>query len=1013
MKNQSIAALTILSSFFCISINAQQTRFYSDPEEKFKEAKEYYQKEQYSLAYPLLKELQQSIHETDKANHVTMVQEINYYTIACALKQNEGRAEEMAKNYIDFEKNNARVQQLNFHLGEYYYRQQKFADAAQRYEQANISNLSNREIADMKFHQGYAYFTLQRFNEAKPLFNSIRQIKDDPNYIDANYYYGFLAFRDKNYNEALASFKIVENEKNYETIVPYYIAQIYYIQGKKEDAIAYAGQKLKKGGGYYEVEMNQLLGHAHFERGEFDNALPYLEAYVKKAQKVRREDLYELSYCYYQAKQYPKAIEGFKQLSGKEDTLSQHAMYMLGDAYLKTGQKANARNAFLFCASNSSSPELKEVSKYNYAKLSYELGYQDEALNSLQSFLSDYPNSTYNKEAKELLVSVLANTSNYADALNLLQTLDKPSDNAKKLYPRILFGRATEFINDGRLAEADALLDKALKDPANASVLPYINFWKGEIAYRSNKLDDAIRYYNACLTAGAPTSGEANVTNVKYNLGYSYLRKENYPAALSFFEPVGKNPTLSSDAITQDAYIRTADCYFMNRDYGKADAMYGNIIKLSWPAEDYATFQQAMIAGIKSPSQRISLLNTMNRKFPTSSLVTDANMEIAKSYMADERFKDAIPYLNNIIKAQDNNSQKPQAYLRLGICYYNLNNTGEALNQYRTLIDQYPNSDEADAALDDVKTISVETGKPNEYVDFMKKAGRSLSSSTEDSLTFSAAQAQYENGNTTAALNALNDYLQKFPEGVYTVDANFYRGEIYNSKSDWNNALSGYEAVAAEAPNKYAEKAVLAAARINFFELKNYAKAESYYGQLKQITATQENKLEAMRGLLRSQYQQQKWTDAVNNAKDLLNQKGNSSDDKALANMAIAKSYQVSGQYDLAIANYKTVVAINKSALAAEARYEIANSWFAVDHLSEAEKAAFETINKSGSYDYWVTKSYILLGDIYFKEKDYFNAKATFQSIVDHSINMELKTEAQTKLSKVIEEESKNSKVGQ
>jgi tetratricopeptide (TPR) repeat protein len=1011
MKNQCIAILLVI--LISISVKAQQTRFYSDPEEKFKEAKEYYQKEQYSLAYPLLKELQQSVHETDKINNDMMVQEINYYTIACALKQNEGRAEEMARNYIDLEKNNARVQQLNFHLGEYYYRQEKFAEAVQLYEQANIANLSNREIADMQFHQGYSYFTLQRFAEAKPLFNSIRQIKDDPNYIDANYYYGFLAFRDKSYNEALQSFKIVENEKNYETIVPYYIAQIYYIQGKKEEAIAYAGQKLKKGGGYYDVEMNQLLGHAHFERGEFDNALPYLEAYVNKTQKVRREDLYELSYCYYQAKQYPKAIEGFKQLSGKEDTLSQHAMYMLGDAYLKTGQKANARNAFLFCASNSSNPSLKEVSKYNYAKLSYELGYQDESLSSLQSFLDEYPNSTYNKEAKELLVSVLANTNNYADALNLLQTLDKPSDNAKKLYPRILFGRATEFINDGRLAEADALLDKALKDPNNAAVLPYINFWKGEIAYRSDKLDDAIRYYNAYVTAGSPASGEANATNGKYNLGYSYLRKENYPAALSFFEPVGRNASMSSDAITQDAYIRTADCYFMNRDYSKANAMYGNVIKFSWPAEDYATFQQAMIAGIKKPGEKISLLNTMDRKFPTSSLVIDANMEIAKAYMSDERFKDAIPYLNNIIKAQGNNSQKPQAYLKLGICYYNLNNTGEALNQYKTLIKEYPNSEEAASALDDVKTISVETGKPNEYVDFMRQAGKPLSVDTEDSLTFSAAQIQYENGNTTAALNAFNNYLQKFSDGVYTVDANFYRGEIYNSKSDWNNALNGYEAVAAEAPNKYAEKAVLAAARINFFELKNYAKAETYYGQLKQITSTQENKLEAMRGLLRSQYQQQKWNEAMNNAKDLLNQKGSSSDDKALANMAIAKSYQVSGQYDLAIANYKTVVTINKSALAAEARYEIANSWFAVDHYSDAEKAAFETINKSGSYDYWVTKSYILLGDIYFKQKDYFNAKATFQSIVDHSINMELKTEAQTKLSRVIDEDSKSSKVGQ
>lgn len=1012
MKYQILAALTIV---FCISVSAQQTRFYSDPPqaEKFKEAKEYYQKEQYSLAYPILKELQQSVRETDKINNVIMVQEINYYTIACALKQNEGRAEAMARTYSELEKNNARVQQINFHLAEYYYRQQKFAEAVQLYEQANIANLSNREIADMKFHQGYSYFTLQRFAQAKPLFNSIRQIKDDPNYIDANYYYGFLAFRDRNYTEALQSLKIVENEKNYESIVPYYIAQIYYIQDKKEDAIAYAQEKLKKGGGYYDVEMNQLLGHAYFERGEYSNALPYLEAYVNKTKKVSREDLYELSYAYYQAKNYSKAIEGFKQLSGKEDSLSQHAMYLLGDAYLKTGQKANARNAFLFCASNSSNSALKEVSKYNYAKLSYELGYQDEALNSLQSFLNEYPNSTYNTEAKDLLVAVLANTNNYADALNLVQTMSKLSDNAKKLYPRILFGRATEFINDGRLAEADALLDKALKDPNNASVLPFINFWKGEIAYRNNKLDDAIRYYNAYLTAGSPASGEANVTNIKYNLGYSYLRKENYPAALSFFEPVGRNASLSSDPITQDAYIRTADCYFMNRDYSKANAMYDNVIKFSWPAEDYATFQKAMIAGIKSSSQKIDLLNTMDRKFPTSSLVIDANMEIAKTYMADERFKDAIPYLNNIVKAQGNNSQKPQAYLKLGIAYYNLNNTGEALNQFKTLINQYPNSEEADGALDNVKTIYLESGKPNEYADFMRQAGKPLAVSTEDSLTFSAAEIQYENGNTTAALNAFNGYLQKFPDGVYEVDANFYRGEIYNSKSDWPNALNGYEAVAAEAPNKYAERSALAAARINFFEIKNYARAESYYAQLKQITSSQENKLEAMRGLLRSQYQQQKWTDAVNNAKDLLNQKGSSSDDKALANMAIAKSYQVGGQYDLAIANYKTVVTINKSALAAEARYEIANSWFAVDHYSDAEKAAFETINKSGSYDFWVTKSYILLGDIYFKQKDYFNAKATFQSIVDNSINQELKTEAQTKLSKVIDEESRNSKVGQ
>lgn len=1011
MKNKSFLAIAILLS---ISVFSQQTRFYSDPPllDKFKEAKEYFQKEEYSLAYPIFKEVQRSIIETDKADNAITVQEINYYTIVCALKQNEGRAEQQAIEYIDLEKNVARAQMMSFHLGEYYFRQQRFADAVQQYEQTNIDNLSNREIADMKFHQGYSYFTLQRFAQAKPLFNTIRSIKDDPNYIDANYYYGFLAFKDGQYSDALESFKIVENEKNYSSVVPYYIAQIYYIQGKKDEAIAYVQNKLKGGNTqYYDLELKQLIGHAYFERKEYAKALPYLEDFVSRSKKVRREDLYELSYCYYQNNQLSKAIDGFKQLSGKEDSLSQHAMYLLGDAYLKIGQKTNARNAFLFCSTNSSNPTQKEISRFQYAKLSYELGYQDESLNSLKSFLNDYPNSTYNTEARELLVSVLANTNNYRDAQSLLESLKSPSPSAKKLYPQILFGRSTELINDGRLSDADALLDKALKDPNNASVLPFIDFWKGEIAYRNNKLDDAIKYYNAYINAGYPANGEANVTNARYNLGYCYLRKENYQAALGFFEPIGKNPALNSGELKQDAYVRTADCYFMNREYSKAKAMYDNVIKFSWPEEDYATFQNAMISGIKSSSDKINLLSTLIRKFPASSLVTDANMEIAQTYIADERFKESIPYLNNVLKGDDNSSLKPHAYLKLGVVYYNLNDNTDALKQYKTLITQYPNSPEAENALDNIKTIYIEDGKPNEYADFMRQAGRPISVSAEDSLTYAAAETQYESGSTTAALNGFNNYLQRFPNGVYAIDANFNRGEIYNSKKDFTNALTGYEAVAANAPNNYAERAILNAARIYFFELKNYDKAETYYSQLKQITSNQENKLEAMRGLLRCQYQLQKWDVALDNAKELSEAKGSSMDDKTLADMAIAKSYEVKQQYDLAISSFKTVVQLNKAALAAEARYEIANCWFAVNRLSDAEKAAFETINKSGSYDYWVTKAYILLGDIYFKQKDYFNAKATYQSIVNNSIDLDLKNEAQIKLNKVLDEEKANSKV--
>jgi predicted negative regulator of RcsB-dependent stress response len=166
-----------------------------------------------------------------------------------------------------------------------------------------------------------------------------------------------------------------------------------------------------------------------------------------------------------------------------------------------------------------------------------------------------------------------------------------------------------------------------------------------------------------------------------------------------------------------------------------------------------------------------------------------------------------------------------------------------------------------------------------------------------------------------------------------------------------------------------------------------------------------------MRGLLRCQYKLGKWTEAVQNAQELLLQKGVATDDKMMANMVLAKSSQLNNDLAVAASYYRTVVNLGKSEYAAEARYRIAEILLLQNKPSEAEKAAFEVINKAGSYDYWITKSYILLGDIYLQQKDYFNAEATLKSVVDNSTNPELKAEAQQKLDKVIEEKNKNSKV--
>jgi TolA-binding protein len=891
---------------------------------------------------------------------------------------------------------------MSFHLAEYYFRKDDLAQAASLYETLPIGNLNDREIADMKFHLGYVYFTLKQFEKAKPKFDAIRQIRSDPNYADANYYYGFICFYEKKYSEALAAFTIVEDHPDYGRVVPFYIAGIHYSMGQKEKALQYAEAKLKRGNLHYDVPMRQMVGHAYFEKKQFDKALPYLETYVNKADSVKREDIYELSYCYYEAKNWNKAINGFKQISGKEDSLAQNAMYLLGDSYLRTGQKANARNAFLMCARNSSNQKQQEVSQFNYAKLSYELGYQDVALSELQEFLTKYPQSEYNNEAKELLVNMLASTNNYKDALVLLESLKSPSPNARRLYPVVLLGRATELINDGMLVTANDLLTKAEGDANNTSVLPQIQFWKGEISYRLNKVDDAIRYFFEYLKH--PVSYiEVNPNNANYSLGYCFLKRENYNQALGFFEKVVTSPKINANPLEQDAYVRSADCYYMSRDFKKALAMYDKVIGYSWAAGDYATFQKAMITGVSNEKEKISLLASISRRYPQSNLSADANMEVATTYIAAEQFREAIPFLKNVV-SDPVSSLKPKAYLKMGIAYYNLNNDNEALKQYTTVLQQFPNSSEAEAALENARIIYVEQGKTSEYVAFARSMGKEITTNQEDELTYQQAEVQFNNGNFPSAAKKFEEYLTRFPEGKFALEALYYKSEIYFNQKDWAKAAEGYEKLSDLVPHN--------AARLNFFELKNYEKAEKYFTKLKDFATSQENKLEAMRGLLRSQFQLQKWNDAVTNAKDLLNQKGIGSDDKVIANMAIAKSFQTSNQCDQAISYYRQVVSLNKSAYGAEARYGIAQCFFVQDRLSDAEKAAFEVVNKSGSYETWVTKAYLLLGDVYLKQKDYFNAKATFQSIVDNAKLEDLRQEADKKLKQAQEEERKNSKVG-
>jgi TolA-binding protein len=285
----------------------------------------------------------------------------------------------------------------------------------------------------------------------------------------------------------------------------------------------------------------------------------------------------------------------------------------------------------------------------------------------------------------------------------------------------------------------------------------------------------------------------------------------------------------------------------------------------------------------------------------------------------------------------------------------------------------------------------------------MNDFGKPLAVNEQDSLTYRASMIKYEQKMFTETLQGLKKYLNAFPEGKNQLEANNIIAEISYAQQQYDSAALYFGNVANQSPNKFAERAALLAARLNYFNIKNYKLAEKYFNVLATIATQQENKNEALKGLLRCEYKNEQWQDCAVIAAQIIQDKSSAPDDILIANMALYHQALNSKDTATAIQLLSKVIKSNSTLITAEAHYLLAKLYLDQQKLTLAEKTAFDVIKKQAAYEYWVTKSYILLGDIYIAEKDNFNAIATYKSVAENASMDELKTEAANKLKLLVE----------
>jgi tetratricopeptide (TPR) repeat protein len=926
----------------------------------------------------------------------------HYHLLSVALEKNQ--ATSIAKKWLETNKNKIYQSKLYFEIAKYSFKKQLVEDALISYKYVSIDDLENKEVALMQFQLGYLYFKKGDWEQSTNYLYSIRQIQSSPYYTDANYYAGFVALQKKDFKLALNCFKIAEQSSAYKTLTPFYISQLYYFLGDIDAALTNTAQALEKKGQFYSSQLAQLMGHLLFEQKQYEKALPYLANYVAEQKEVAAQDLYQLSFCYFQSQQWKQAINGFKKLANVEDSLGQNSMYLLATSYLKENDKIGAKNAFLLCATKSQNLAQKEIALFNYAKLSIELKEYSIAIQSLDKFKESYPNSIYLGESNNLYVTALAYSNDFNKAYEVYQKMDSLDESLLKLYPNILYGKAALLLNDGQNEKAYELFKQVQFLPYNNKVLPQTHFWLGELAYKMGRIEESISQLENYLIEPVEI-GEISKKHANYTLGYAYLKSNNYNKALQLFTNAADfNPYVESSSYQKDALVRLADCQFMTKQYKIALKSYQKIIDLGWNFEDYATLQKAIIYGaLGLNKEKIKILTSYENDFSQSVYLSYARMELADTYTSKEQFQEAITPLSKVLVDNKATEFYPIAYYKLGIVYFNLNKNQEALQNFKALYTAFPNAEESDNAVEYIRNIFVEEQQPEAYVQFMNDFGKPLAINEQDSLIYRSAIIQFEDKNYLNAILGFKKYLNLYPEGNYHLDALNTLGELAYTAKEYDSAAIYFGKVAIKAPNKYAERSAIIAARLHYFNLKDYVASEQYFKIVLQYATQQEQKNEAIKGLLRCQYKVENWEEAAKTASLILIDKNSASDDLLMANMALYQQSLIQKDTVKGMNILNSVLKYNSSVYTAEAHYLLAYLYFNQQKFNLAEKTAFDMIKKQASYEFWVTKTYILLGDIYLAQNDTFNAIATYKSIAENATIPALQQIATDKLKAINE----------
>ena len=959
--------------------SGQRSYQFDAPNRLFVEGKELFSLKNYSGCIDKLEAYKQ--HSTD----ADLIQEADYMLVYSAYEQGRPNAVELLKDYLDVYPASRHADEVNFLIGSAHFGQGEYQKAIFWFNESNIDMLSPEQQEVYCFRLAYSLLQIGDMEKARGYFARIEQI--GTKYREAStYYVAYIDYATGKYNNALVEFTRLKDLPDYKERSLYYITQIYFIQNKYEKVISEGKELLAS---YPDSENNsevyRIMGNAYYHLGNEDQAINMLSKYVSSTDSPLRGDLYILGVCYYNKGNYSSAVNALGRTVRENDALSQNAYLYLGQSYLKLKDKNNARMAFEAAATSSFDKQVKEAAMYNYALLIHETAFTGfgESVTIFEDFLNDFPNSKYADKVNDYLVEVYLTTKNYQAALNSIDKIKHPSTKILEAKQDILFQLGTQAFTNMELDKAVDLFSRAISLGAyNLESRNDAYFWRGESYYRQGEYNKAISDYRTYLNNTRQRNTDMYAL-AHYNLGYSYFKLKEYGEALNRFRQYVNLESNQQTPAYADAYNRIGDCLFHNRQFAMAEENYTRAAQLQPSAGDYSGYQKGFLLGLqKDYKGKISVMDRLIREFPESQYVDDALFEKGRSYVLLDNNQAAAASFEQLMRDFPQSSLARKAGVQLGLIYFNDNQPEKAADAYKSVISNYPGSEEAKVALQDLKSVYIELNDINSFAAYANSLGGNVrfEVSEQDSLTYLAAEKLFMRGDNEGARRSLTNYLQTFPQGAFSSNANFYLASIAFAKKDLEEAKRLFSLVLESGDTKFREESWARKAEIEYLD-KDYAAAMESFKHLQAVAENPENKEAAKLGLMRCAELTGQPQEALLAANDLLKEPKLSPEIMSEARYVRAKAYISLKQENKALADLKEISKDTRTIHGAEAKYLLAQLYYDNKDDKNAETVLMNFIENGTPHQYWLARGFILLADIYIRQGDDFQARQYLTSL--------------------------------